>query len=347
MASNSTHPVVAIVGATGLVGRELLSILATHPLGEGELRLLASPRSAGTLVKFRGRSLTVAPLKKGSLAGVDIAIFSAGSSVTKEFGPPAVAAGVTVVDNSSAFRMDEAVPLIVPEINGHVLDAFRPPGIIAVPNCSTIVALMAVAPLHRAFGVERMVVSTYQAASGAGARYVEELEQQTRQWAAGEPLTTEVTGRQYVFNVFSHNSALGPDGYNEEERKLVRETHKILEDDSIRITATCVRVPVLRTHSEAINLTLRRPAGEHEARLVLAEAPGVIVLDDRPGNNFPEPRHATGRDEVFVGRIRADHSQPPGMGLNLWVAGDQLRKGAALDAVQIAERVAGTLAATR
>jgi aspartate-semialdehyde dehydrogenase len=256
-----------------------------------------------------------------------------------------------VIDNSSAFRMDDDVPLIVPEINGNELDRprgaqrgdsggrGRGPGIIANPNCSTIIVLMAVTPLHRAATVRRMVVSTYQAASGAGASWMAELERQACQFAAGEPYTTEASGRRLLFNVFSHNSPISPEGYNEEEMKLLRETRKIWADDAVRITATCVRVPVLRAHSAAINLTFAKPLHEDEARRLLVKAPGVRVVDDRQANRFPEPLDADGRDDVLVGRIRSDISQHPGMGLDLFVSGDQLRKGAALNALQIAERL--------
>ena len=279
--------------------------------------------------------------------GVDLAFFCAGGDVSRELADAAVAAGAVVIDNTSAFRMQPDVPLIVPEVNGDVLDGFESPGagrIIANPNCSTIIALMAVTPLHRAVGVKRMVISTYQAASGAGNAFVRELEQQAADHVAGRPYTQETIGRQYLFNLFSHDSPIGPDGYNEEERKLVRETHKIWRDTTPAITATCVRVPVLRTHSEAINLTFNEPLSEADARELLAKAPGVRVVDDRKANRFPEPAEATGLDEVLVGRIRADISQAPGMGLDLFVCGDQLRKGAALNAVQIAERIFATSA---
>jgi aspartate-semialdehyde dehydrogenase len=233
--------------------------------------------------------------------------------------------------------MNEDVPLIVPEINGDVLETFRGPGVIANPNCTTIVVLMAVTPIHRAVGIQRMVVSTYQAVSGAGAAWMAELARQARDYAAGRPLTMTATGRQLLFNVFSHDSAVGADGRNEEEMKLVRETHKIWDDHSVRITATCVRVPVLRAHSAAINLTLEKPMSEDDARRVLSKAPGVRIVDDRAASQFPEPVDASGGDEVLVGRIRGDASQAPGMGLDLFISGDQLRKGAALNAIQIAE----------
>jgi aspartate-semialdehyde dehydrogenase len=294
-------------------------------------------------MSFRGKDLTVAALGPASFDGVDLAFFSAGGGTSLEYGPIAVERGCTVIDNSSAFRMDEGVPLVVPEVNGDVLEGFTAPGIIANPNCSTIIALVAVTPLHRAVGIERMVVSTYQAASGAGAAVMEELEQQARDHVAGAPYTTETIGRQYVFNLFSHDSEIGPDGYNLEERKLVRETHKIWNDDDTAITATCVRVPVLRAHCESINLTFREPLPEARVRALLADAPGVAIVDDRAANRFPEPIHAAGGDDVLVGRIRADTSQAPGRGVDLFVAGDQLRKGAALNAVQIGERLGRVL----
>jgi aspartate-semialdehyde dehydrogenase len=249
------HPRVTVVGATGLVGRELLSILGEHPLGKGKVRVLASSRSAGETVEFRGRELAVEALTRETLAGADLVFHCASGDVSREYSPIAVAGGATVIDNSSAFRRDPTVPLVIPEVNGHVLDDLAGPAIIANPNCSTIIALMAVTPLHRAVGIERMVVSTYQAASGAGLAFLEELEQQARDHVAGQDYTQAVVGRQYIFNLFSHDSPIGPDGANEEECKLVDETHKMWADDSVKISATCVRVPVLRAHSESINLT--------------------------------------------------------------------------------------------
>ncbi len=342
MANEREHPAVGIVGATGLVGRELLAILPGSPLGRGAPRLFASTRSAGSTLPWRGGSIPVEAAGPDVFGGIDVAFFCAGGDVSRQLAPAAVKAGAVVIDNTSAFRMDSGVPLIVPEINGDVLDASALPGIpgiIANPNCSTIIALMAVTPLHRAAGIKRMVIATYQAASGAGAAFARELEQQAEDHVAGRPYTTETIGRQYLFNLFSHDSPIGPDGYNQEERKLVRETHKIWDDATPAITATCVRVPVLRAHSEAINLTFNEPLTEDAALKLLAAAPGVRIVDDRDANRFPEPADATGLDEVLVGRIRADRSQPPGMGLDLFVCGDQLRKGAALNAVQIAERV--------
>jgi aspartate-semialdehyde dehydrogenase len=286
-----------------------------------------------------GRDVPLEVLSPGCFDGVDLAFFCATGATSREWAPRAVAAGAWVVDKSSAFRMDPACALVIPEVNGDELDALRAPSIVAVPNCSTIIALMAVSPLHREAGVARMVASTYQAASGAGAAAMDELARQARDWAAGNPLDTAIFGRQYLFNLFSHNSAVGADGQNDEERKLVDETRRIWRDPSVQVSATCVRVPVLRAHSESINLTFRTPITEARAREVLAAAPGLRVVDDRAANRFPEPLEATGRDEVLVGRIRADLSQPEGMGLSLFVSGDQIRKGAALNGVQIAERL--------
>jgi len=337
--SSSPAPRIAIVGATGAVGREMLAVLEQRRFPHRELRLLASARSAGSVIAYRDQKLTVQELTEDSFDGIDFAIFSAGGTISKQFCPIAVERGCTVIDNSSAFRMVDEVPLVIPEINDDVLDEIDGPAIIANPNCSTIIALMAVTPLYDAVGIERMVISTYQAASGGGAAMMNELEQQARDYAAGRNLTQDILGRQYMFNLFSHNSTIGSDGYNTEETKMVDETHKIWGDDSVAITATCVRVPVLRAHCESINLQFRKPLSEAGARELLSGAPGVKIVDDRKGNKFPEPIDASGTDDVLVGRIRADHSQPPGYGLNLFVAGDQLRKGAALNAVQIAEAI--------
>jgi aspartate-semialdehyde dehydrogenase len=335
----SAEPTVAVVGATGAVGEELLALLAERRFPVRNLRLFASARSAGRTLHALGRDVTVEPLVPGCFAGTDIAFFSASGGVSKEWAPQAVAAGAWAIDKSSAFRMDRRYPLAIPEVNGEVLDALQAPTIVAVPNCTTIIALMAVTPLHREVGVARMVISTYQSASGAGAAAMAELERQAHDWSAGRPLDTAIFGRQYLFNLFSHNSAIGEDGQNEEERKLVDETRKIWGDPDVLVSATCVRVPVLRAHSESINLTFRTPISEARAREVLAAAPGIRIVDDRAANRFPEPLAATGRDEVLVGRIRADHSQPNGFGLNLFISGDQIRKGAALNGIQIAERL--------
>lgn len=342
--SSNSQPNVAVVGATGAVGQEFLKILAERRFPIANLKLLASARSAGKTVAFEGKTYTVEELTEDSFKEVDLALFSAGGSISRKFAPIAVDAGAVVVDNSSAFRMTEGVPLIVPEVNADALKASGTslggkPGIIANPNCSTIIMLVAVTPLHRRATVRRMVVSTYQAASGAGAAAMAELEQQTRDVLAGLPATCEVFPQQYAFNLFSHDSDIGNEGYNTEEVKMVRETHKIWGRDTVRITATCVRVPVMRAHAESINLEFEQPITESEAREVLSGAPGVSLLDDRQSNRFPTPLDASGRDDVYVGRIRQDISRngAPGGGLDLFVCGDQIRKGAALNAIQIAE----------
>lgn len=331
-------PVVAIVGATGAVGREMLAILEERAFPVERLRLFASPRSVGVEIAFRGAAVACEALEDGMPTGVDLALFSAGKSISKEWAPKFCAAGALVVDNSSAFRADPACPLVVPEVNAHALDSIDLPAIIANPNCSTIIALMAVTPIHRALGVERMVAATYQAASGAGAAAMAELESQARAFANGEPFDTRIFGRQYLFNVFSHNSAVGEDGFNEEERKLLTETRRMWESDDVRVSATCVRVPTLRAHAEALHLELARATTEDEIRALLAHAPGVRVVDDRASNRFPEPLGAAGGDDVLVGRIRMDPSVRGDRGVALFVCGDQIRKGAALNAVQIAER---------
>jgi len=296
----------------------------------------------GKKIDFKGKTYTVEELTEDSFKGIDLALFSAGGSQSKKFGPAASDAGATVVDNSSAFRMTDGVPLVVPEVNPQAVKGIElgKGGIIANPNCSTIIMLMAVTPLHRAAGVKRMVVSTYQAASGAGAAAMAELEQQTREVLAGDPVTMDIFPFQYAFNLFSHNSPMGDNGYNQEEMKMVHETHKIWEqptDTRTAITATCVRVPIMRAHAESINLTFENPLSESEAEALLKDAPGVSLINDRGDNRFPTPLDASGKDDVFVGRIRRDISQPEGVGLDLFCCGDQIRKGAALNAIQIAE----------
>ncbi|MBN1508456.1 MAG: aspartate-semialdehyde dehydrogenase [Sedimentisphaerales bacterium] len=328
-------PNVAVVGVTGAVGQEFLAILEQRNFPFSTLRVLASSRSAGKKVPFKGKEYTVEELTQNSFQGVDIALFSAGASRSREFASAAVKAGAVVVDNSSAFRMDPGVPLVVPEINPQKIKEHK--GIIANPNCSTIIGIVPVWPLHKINPVKRMVVSTYQAASGAGMSAMLELESQSREILAGKPPTKNVFPHQIAFNCFSHNSALGPNGYNEEETKLVRETRKIFDCPTIAITATCVRIPVMRAHCESINLEFTNPITENEVREILKNAPGVTVLDDREHNRFPMPIDATGQDDVFVGRIRQDESLPNNRGINFWVSGDQLRKGAALNAIQIAE----------
>ncbi len=332
----SPAPVVAIVGATGAVGVELIRCLEGRRFPLSELRLLASSRSAGKTLRFRGEPLTVRELSEDSFRGVDIALFSAGSGISKRFAPLVTGHGAVMIDNSSAFRMDPAVPLVVPEINPEAIRAHR--GIIANPNCSTIISITPLWPIHRANPIRRLIVATYQAASGAGAAAMEELRESTRAHLEGRPYENKVLPHPYAFNLFSHNSRIDPEtGYNEEETKVIRETRKIFGEDRILISATCVRVPVLRAHSVAIHFQCERPITPAEVRRMLETAPGVRLVDDPERNYFPMPKDASGADPILVGRIRADTSDPSGQSIALFVAGDQLLKGAALNAVQIAE----------
>lgn len=326
---------VAIVGATGAVGVEFGEVLRQRKFPATEYRLLASARSAGQKLKWVDGVRTIEELTPRSFENIDIALFSAGASVSREYGPIAARAGTVVVDNSSAFRMDPGTPLVVPEVNPEAARAHH--GIIANPNCSTIILLVPLWPLHRANPVKRVIVSTYQAVSGAGAKALEELDLQTRDVLSGKAATPRVFHVPCAFNVFSHNSAVGDDGYNVEEAKMVQETHKIFGDASIRIAATCMRVPVMRAHTESVSVEFEHPMNENEAREILSAAAGVRVVDDRKGNRFPMPLDASGCDEVLVGRIRRDASMPDDRGLQFICCGDQLRKGAALNAVQIAE----------
>lgn len=330
---------VAVVGVTGVVGQEMLNCLRSRKFPVGELRVMASKRSAGKTITYGRRKLTVMEATEDAFEDIDIALMAVESDQSKVFSPAAVRAGAVVVDNSSAYRMDPKVPLVVPEVNPGVV-AQRPKGIIANPNCSTIIMNVPVWPLHQVNPVRRMVVSTYQAASGAGRPAMEELEQQARDWAAGRKPKAKVFPHQIAMNLFCHNSPIGAEGYNTEEMKMVNETRKIFGSKRIRVTATCVRVPVLRAHCEAINLEFSKPMTEREVLRILKKAPGVQILDDRKANRSPQPLDATGQGEIFVGRIRRDLSQPSGKGIELFVAGDQILKGAALNAVQIAEIVA-------
>jgi aspartate-semialdehyde dehydrogenase len=328
---------VAVVGATGAVGQEFIRVLEQRRFPAQKMTFLASARSAGKPIEYAGQTYIVQELKEDSFKGVDLALFSAGASISRKFAPLAAQAGTVVVDNSSAFRMDPEVPLVVPEVNPE--DVKKHKGIIANPNCSTIIAVVAVWPLHKLCRIERMVVSTYQAASGAGYQAMLELEEQAREVLAGRKATPKVFPHQIAFNLFSHNSKIGDHGYNEEEMKMVKETRKMFHDDAIQITATCVRVPVLRAHSEAINLTFSKPVTEQQARDTLAKAAGVKIVDDRAKNYFPMPLESSDQDDVLVGRIRQDISLPDGRGIDMFVSGDQLRKGAALNAVQVAELI--------
>lgn len=327
---------VAVVGATGAVGREFLQLLENRDFPLASLRVLASARSRGRTMPFRDQSLTVEELTPESFEGCDIAFFSAGASRSREFAPAAVKAGAVVIDNSSAFRMDPDVPLVIPEINPEDLAGHK--GLIANPNCSTIIALMAIAPLRALGRIRRVVISTYQAASGAGAQAMDELWQQTQDVLEGRQPIPRVLPHQIAFNLFSHNSPVGSDGYNEEERKMVLESRKILHDESFRITAMCIRVPVLRAHAESINVEFedRRPSLS-EVREALFNAPGVELVDDVEHNRFPMPIEATGRDAVLVGRIREDLSNENA--IDMFVCGDQLLKGAALNGFQIAQEL--------
>ncbi|MCS6971021.1 MAG: aspartate-semialdehyde dehydrogenase [Planctomycetes bacterium] len=331
---------VAIVGATGAVGTEFIRVLERRRFPVRELRLLASKRSAGTKLRFCGEELTVEELTPESFRGMDLALFSAGSAVSKQYREACVAAGCLMVDNSSAFRLEDGVPLVVPEVNpqeaAKALRARGGKGVIANPNCVTIIALVVLAPLHREAGIKRLVAATYQAASGAGHAAMVELQDSTRAYLEGRPYEPKVLPVPYAFNLFPHNSPwLAEQGYCEEELKLRRESHKILGDSSPRITATCVRVPVLRAHSEALNVEFARPLSVARAYEILRTSPGVKVFEDPARNRWPMPIDAAGRDSVLVGRIRVDQSQPNT--LDLWVVGDQLLKGAALNAVQCAE----------
>jgi aspartate-semialdehyde dehydrogenase len=324
---------VAILGATGAVGQELLDLLAERDFPVGTLVPLASPRSAGQPLHWQGQELTIQPVEAAAFEGVDLVLASAGGSVSKQWAPVAAAAGAVVIDNSSAFRLDPAVPLVVPEVNPEA--AFGHQGIIANPNCTTILLTLALAPLQARRPIRRVVVSTYQSASGAGARAMEELRNLSRTVLEGGEPVSRVLPHSLAFNLFLHNSPLQPNGYCEEELKMLNETRKIMAMPELRLSATCVRVPVLRAHSEAVNIEFEQPFPVDEARALLAAAPGVELLEDFEANRFPMPTDVTGRDPVAVGRIRQDLSDPNA--LELWLCGDQIRKGAALNAIQIAE----------
>ena len=322
-----------MLGATGAVGQELITLLEERGFPVAELLPLASPRSAGQQIAWQGESLTVQPVHQGCFTGVDLVLASAGGSVSRAWAPEAVAAGAVVIDNSSAFRLDPDVPLVVPEVNPQA--AFLHRGVIANPNCTTILLTVALAPLAARRPIRRVVISTYQSASGAGARAMEELRQLSRTvLEGGEPVST-VLPHSLAFNLFLHNSPLEPSGYCEEELKMLNETRKIMELPDLRLSATCVRVPVLRAHSEAVNIEFSEPFPVEEARALLEVAPGVELIEDFSANRFPMPTDVTGRDPVAVGRIRQDLSEPNA--LELWLCGDQIRKGAALNAIQIAE----------
>lgn len=343
---------VAVAGATGAVGVEMVKTLEARNFPLASLKLLASARSAGKTVEFKGEKIAIEEMTEESFKGIDVALFSAGAGVSKQFRKAVVDAGAVMVDNSSAFRMEDDVPLVVPEVNPQ--DAAKHHGVIANPNCTTIIMLVAVAPLHRAFGLKRIVASTYQSASGAGAKGMIELYEQTKALLAASGGVDELA-RSYrdvlartsaspaafpdpiAFNVFPHIDVFQPNGYTKEEMKMVNESRKIMHLPELRLTCTSVRVPSLRAHSESLNLEFSRPVTPDEVRSVLADAPGVVVVDDPAANRYPLPIDASGQGNVLAGRIRQDISNGDGTGIDMFVSGDQLLKGAALNAVQIAE----------
>jgi aspartate-semialdehyde dehydrogenase len=326
---------VAVVGATGAVGEEMISILEERSFPIGELRLIASQKSQGKELEFKGERIKVQKLDENSFRDTHIALFSAGASRSREFAPIAVEAGAVVVDNSSAFRMEPDVPLVIPEINGHRISDYKKRGIIANPNCTTAVMVMALKPLHDIARIKRVVAASYQAVSGAGAKAMEELRLQVLAWAKGEAMKAEAFPHQIAFNLLPHIDTFLENGYTKEEMKLHNETRKILEDDSIQVSGTTVRVPVFRAHSVAVNIETERRITAQEARKALSNFPGLRVIDEPQNLKYPMPIEAAGKDECLVGRIREDYTVPAG--LSFWVVGDQLRKGAALNAVQIAE----------
>jgi len=326
---------VAVVGATGAVGETMLRLLEERRFPVRQLRLLASERSQAKVLCFKGEEIKVERLTHEAFSGIDIALFSAGAARSQEFAPSAVQAGAIVIDNSSAFRMEPEVPLVVPEINPNAIAGYAHRGIIANPNCTTIVMVMPLKPLHDFGHVTRVVASSYQAVSGAGKKGIEELRRQTVAWMRGEPIEVRAFPQQIAFNLFPHIDAFQSNGYTTEEMKLVFETRKILGDDSIKVSPTTVRVPVFTAHSVSMYVETRRRIGAQKARTLLSTMPGLRVIDDPEHGHYPTPILAAGQDECLVGRIREDLSNDHA--LNLWVVGDQLRKGAALNAIQIAE----------
>ncbi|MFH7326274.1 aspartate-semialdehyde dehydrogenase [Desulfurivibrio sp. C05AmB] len=326
---------VAVAGATGAVGGAMLDVLERRNFPLGELRLLASSRSVGRKLRFRGEEIAVQLLDRDAFKGIDIALFSAGGDRSLEFAPAAVASGAVVVDNSSAYRMDPEIPLVVPEVNPHAIARYKKRGIIANPNCSTIQMLVALKPIHDAARIKRIVVSTYQAVSGTGAKAIAELEAQVRAWAEGRPLPKQVYPHQIAFNCLPHIDSFLDNGYTKEEMKMVNETRKMFEDDSIGVTATTVRVPVFYGHSEAVNIETVRKITAAEVKELMARAPGVKLVDEPTLSRYPLALDCAGKFETLVGRIREDESIANG--INLWVVADNILKGAALNAVQIAE----------
>jgi len=329
----SKNPVVAVVGATGAVGREMLKILEQRNFPASEVLALASSRSAGTRISFREGELKVQELGEDSFKGVDLAIFSAGGSISEKYAPVAVKSGCVVVDNSNAWRMDENVPLVVPEVNPEALEKHK--GIIANPNCSTIQMVVVLKPLHDAGTIKRVIVSTYQAVSGSGQKAVEELESQVKALFSMQEVEPKVYPYQIAFNCLPHIDVFLENDYTKEEMKMVNETKKIMGDENIRVTATTVRVPVFYGHSESVNVETQKKITPREARAILSQAPGIKVLDNPLEKVYPMPLFAAGEDETFVGRIREDETIANG--LNMWIVADNIRKGAALNAVQISE----------
>ncbi len=326
---------VAVAGATGAVGLEMIKTLEQRKFPVGSIKLLASERSEGKELKFEGKAVKVERLTKDSFKGIQIALFSAGASRSLEFAPAAAAAGAVVVDNSSAFRMDPEIPLVVPEVNAHAIAQYKKRGIIANPNCSTIQMVVALKPIHDAVRIQRIVVSTYQSVSGTGLKAIDELMAQTRALLNNQPVTKKVYPHQIAFNCLPHIDAFLENGYTKEEMKMLNETRKIMEDPTIRVTATTVRVPVFYSHSESVNIETEKKITAQEVREILGKAPGVKVVDNPALSEYPLAIHGAGRDETFVGRIREDESIPNG--INMWIVSDNIRKGAALNAVQIAE----------
>jgi aspartate-semialdehyde dehydrogenase len=333
MFKKKTKYVVAVAGATGAVGREMVEILEERNFPVSELVLLASERSEGERLQFGGRSVIVRKLSMDSFGGVDIALFSAGSERSIEFAPAAVKSGAVVIDNSSAFRMDPQVPLVVPEVNGQAVSRHR--GIIANPNCSTIAMVVVLKPIHDAVKIKRIVVTTFQSVSGTGKKAIDELAHQTVALLNFRDVESKVYPHQIAFNCLPHIDSFLENGYTKEEMKMVTETKKIMEDDSLRVTATAVRVPVFRCHSESVNIETEKEISANEVRALLSAAPGIVVFDDPKKNLYPLAIDIAGKDETYVGRIREDESVPNG--INLWIVSDNVRKGAALNAVQIAE----------
>lgn len=335
MSENSQKYNVAIAGATGAVGGAMLDVLQRRNFPINELRLLASERSVGKKISFRGQELEVQLLSKDAFEGIDIALFSAGAQRSLDFAPAAAAAGAVVIDNSSAYRMDPEIPLVVPEVNPHAIASHSKRGIIANPNCSTIQMLVALKPILDKVGIKRLVISTYQAVSGTGAKAIEELENQVKAYADSKELKTSVYPYQIAFNCLPHIDSFLENGYTKEEMKMVNETRKIFEDDTIGVTATAVRVPVFYGHSEAVNVETKSKISAAEVKELLANAPGVKLIDDPANLKYPMAIDCAGHFETLVGRIREDESIENG--INLWVVSDNILKGAALNAVQIAE----------